>query len=666
MILSNKKDTINMNNLVEVKYAQTGKSSNTNALGMREMQAMVYEQRHRQHLLVKAPPASGKSRAMMFVALDKLANQGIKKVIVAVPQQNIGRSFNNTELKKYGFFEDWRVAPYWNLCIAVGGDESKKTKLREFLKHPTANILICTHATLLNALNGIEAEKLNNVFFGIDEFHHGSSDESNRLGSFIRRLLNETSAHILAMTGSYFRGDAVPVMRPEDEAKFQPTINYNYYQQLNGYRWLKSLGIGYSFFQDNYLTAIHEVLDTTKKTLIHIPTPQSKTGSFMNKYDQVDEIIQRIGVIESHDYDNYVYKVRTKDGRLLNVGNLVEDDPVRRNALQNYLRRMNRKDSMDILIALGTAKEGFDWEWCEHCITIGIRASLTEVVQIIGRCTRDCEGKTHAQFTNLIPCPDALQDDVAMAVNDFLKAISASLLMEQVMAPKWNFKTKVDDEEEKKEKQNDEEHVIEVKGLPELNEKTKAIVENDLDTLVATTLSDKNIRKAIIGEGMAEMITEVYTPKIIRDTYPDLSDEEVDAVAKRTILTIATQGEQVVEPDDSGNKFIRIANKFININDLDINLIAGINPFQRAYEVISKSLTPEVLRTIQYAIEDKRSEKLSKEEAVLLFTKYLPKWREENPGKTKPELTDGDPLARRIAMAIEYMRQLKRNKLAQQ
>lgn len=654
-----------MNNLVEIKYAQTGKSSNTNALGMREMQAMVYEQRHRQHLLVKAPPASGKSRAMMFVALDKLANQGIKKVIVAVPQQNIGRSFNNTELKKYGFFEDWRVAPYWNLCIAVGGDESKKTKLREFLKHPTANILICTHATLLNALNGIEAEKLNNVFFGIDEFHHGSSDENNRLGSFIRRLLNETSAHILAMTGSYFRGDAVPVMRPEDEAKFQPTINYNYYQQLNGYRWLKSLSIGYSFFQGNYLTAIHEVLDTTKKTLIHIPTPQSKTGSFMNKYDQVDEIIQRIGVIESHDYDNYVYKVRTIDGRLLNVGNLVEDDPVRRNALQNYLRRMNRKDSMDILIALGTAKEGFDWEWCEHCITIGIRASLTEVVQIIGRCTRDCEGKTHAQFTNLIPCPDALQDDVAMAVNDFLKAISASLLMEQVMAPKWNFKTKVDDEEKKKEKQNDEEHVIEVKGLPELNEKTKAIVENDLDTLVATTLSDKNIRKAIIGEGMAEMITEVYTPKIIRDTYPDLNDEEVDAVAKRTILTIATQGEQVVEPDDSGNKFIRIANKFININDLDINLIAGINPFQRAYEVISKSLTPEVLRTIQYSIEDKRSEKLSDEEAILLFTKYLPKWREENPGKTKPELTDGDPLARRIAMAIEHLRQLKRNKLAQ-
>ncbi len=656
-----------MNNLVNIEYAQTGKSSNTDALGMREMQAMVYAQRDRQHLLVKAPPASGKSRAMMFVALDNLANQGVKKVIVAVPQQNIGRSFNDTLLSKFGFFTDWRVAPYWNLCLAAGSENSKKSIVREFLDHPTAKTLVCTHATLLNALNGIEAEKLDNVFFGIDEFHHGSADEGSRLGTFIRRLLNETSAHILAMTGSYFRGDAVPVMRPEDEELFQPTINYNYYQQLNGYRWLKSLGIGYSFFQGNYLTAIPDVLDTTKKTLIHIPHPNSKTGAFMNKHDQVEEIIKCIGEVVSRDYNNNLYKVKTADGRILTVGDLVEDKSEQRALLQSYLHRMNSRDSLDILIALGTAKEGFDWEWCEHCITIGIRASLTEVVQIIGRCTRDCEGKTHAQFTNLIPCPDAAQDDVAMAVNDFLKAISASLLMEQVMAPKWNFKTKPDeDEPEQRTTQGEDDHVIEVIGLPALNDRTRAIVENDLDTLVATTLGDRNIREAIIGEGMAEMITNVYIPKIIRETYPNLTEEEVDAVAQHTILTIATQGQQIVGPDDSGNRFIRLANRFVNLNDLDINLIAEINPFQWAYEVVSKSLTPETLRTIQYVIEDKRSEHLTDEEAILLFTKYLPKWREENPGKEKPEITDGDPNARRIAMAIEHLRNLKRRKLAQQ
>lgn len=615
-----------MENLVEVQYAQTGKSINTDALGMREMQAMVYEQRHRQYLLVKAPPASGKSRAMMFVALDKLANQGIRKVIVAVPQQSIGRSFKDTPLKKFGFFEDWRVAPYWNLCFAAGSENSKKEIVREFLDHPRATKLVCTHATLLNALNGIDARKLDNVFFGIDEFHHGSAGEDNRLGVLIRRLINDTSAHILAMTGTYFRGDAIPVMRPEDEAKFQPTINYNYYQQLNGYKYLKSLGIGYHFFQGNYLTAIPEVHDTNKKTLIHIPRPNSKTGGFMNKYDQVAEIIKYIGEIIDKDHAHYLYKVKTPDGRILTVGDLVEDDVDCRDALQSYLQRMNSRDSLDILIALGTAKEGFDWEWCEHCITVGIRSSLTEVVQIIGRCTRDCEGKSHAQFTNLIPCPDAAQDDVTMAVNDFLKAISASLLMEQVMAPKWNFKTKVDEEEktDKKKGKSGNKHTIEVKGLPKLTERAKAIVENDLDTLIATTLSDKNIREAIIGEDVAEMITEVYMPKVIRDKYPELTEEEVDNVSKYTILTLATQGEEV-KTDDSGKQFIKLANKFINLDDLSINLISEINPFQRAYEVISKSLTPETLRTIQYAIEDKRSEKVTDEEAILLFKKYLPK-----------------------------------------
>lgn len=65
-------------NIVDIKYQQTGTSSNTNELGMREMQAKAYEARNHRFLLIKAPPASGKSRALMFIALDKLKNQGIK------------------------------------------------------------------------------------------------------------------------------------------------------------------------------------------------------------------------------------------------------------------------------------------------------------------------------------------------------------------------------------------------------------------------------------------------------------------------------------------------------------------------------------------------------------------------------------------------------------
>lgn len=654
-----------INNLVNIQYAQTGKSSATNEMGMREMQAMVYEQRQRQYLLVKAPPASGKSRAMMFVALDKLANQGIRKVIVSVPEKSIGRSFKDTKLKDFGFFEDWKVAPYYNLCDSLGSETSKREKVHEFLLPATsAKILVCTHSTLRNAMKDVPNERLNDVFFGIDEFHHTSADANNNLGELIRRLLNETSAHVLAMTGSYFRGDAIPVMRPEDEEKFQPSINYNYYQQLSGYKYLKSLGIGYQFFTGKYITAIPETLDTTKKTLIHIPNVNSKT-SYALKYDEVADIIKCIGEIVEVDYEHYIYHVRTSDGRILKVGDLVENEQSRRDALQAYLQRMDSRDALDILIALGTAKEGFDWAWCECCITIGIRSSLTEIVQIIGRCTRDCEGKTHAQFINLIPCPDAAQDDVSMAVNDFLKAISASLLMEQVMAPRWTFKTKRDDEDEDKENNKksgkNNKHTIEVKGLPVLSERAQAILDNDLDTLIASALSDKKIRDAIIGTEKNEMITQVYFPKLISEKYKFLNQEEAEDLSKYAVLTIATQGEDI-KTDDSGNKFIRLANRFVNLDDLSINLIDSINPFQRAYEILSRSLTPEVLRTIQYEIESTR-EDMTKEEAVILFKKYLPKWREEHDGKV-PTINEADANGRRIALAIEYIRKLKQQSLA--
>lgn len=116
-----------MENIIEINYNQTGKSKKTNEYGMREMQARAFEKRNSQYLLVKAPPASGKSRALMFIGLDKLINQGLRKVIVAVPERSIGSSFKNTDLKSYGFFENWKVDPRNNLT--VGGDNSKVKSL---------------------------------------------------------------------------------------------------------------------------------------------------------------------------------------------------------------------------------------------------------------------------------------------------------------------------------------------------------------------------------------------------------------------------------------------------------------------------------------------------------------------------------------------------------
>src|SRR6056300_660512 len=94
---------------VSVTYAGNGSSTVSNEMGMRPMQERAYEKRGEQYLLIKSPPASGKSRALMFIALDKLQNQGLKQAIIVVPEKSIGSSFANEPLSNFGFWADWHV-----------------------------------------------------------------------------------------------------------------------------------------------------------------------------------------------------------------------------------------------------------------------------------------------------------------------------------------------------------------------------------------------------------------------------------------------------------------------------------------------------------------------------------------------------------------------------
>lgn len=658
------------NEIVNIKYEQTGRSSATNELGMREMQAKAYAARDKRFLLIKAPPASGKSRALMFIALDKLAHQGLKRVVVAVPEKSIGRSFLNTPLKPFGFFADWSVAPYYNL-IDVKNEQDKKGRFIEFFRQSKARILLCAHATLRNATKEMNDEEFNDTLLAIDEFHHTSADAQSNLGDVVRRVMNNSTGHIVAMTGSYFRGDGLPVLRQEDEARFFP-ITYNYYEQLNGYRYLKNLLLGYHFYQGSYLDHLAEVLDTTKKTIIHIPSINSR-ASTGNKYEETDRIMKLIGKKVSKDYDTGIYTLQTPDGRLLKVADLVEDDTQERNRVQAYLQRMNRKEDMDIIIALGTAKEGFDWQWCEMCLTIGVRGSLTEVIQIIGRCTRDCEGKETARFVNMIAMPDAEQAEVKVAVNDFLKAITASLLMEQVMAPNWNFRTVACDVEH----EEHDSHTIVIEGLKPLTSvRAKQIVEEQLDDLKADVLNNDLIVRAISGSTTAETITKDLIPKVIRERYPDLNEEEVEMVREHFVADTLIKGSDIVmdetaiqpgaqleqDSESEGNRLIKLANRFVNINKLSINLIDSINPFQRAYEVLSKTVDAPTLRIIQDTIAEQKFN-LTLEQAVILFKGPLKQYIAEHDGRL-PKQDDPDPKVRELAVAFQVVRNWKARVLA--
>ncbi|MDU8986722.1 DEAD/DEAH box helicase [Ligilactobacillus animalis] len=585
-------------NVVEVSYHQTGKSTNTNELGMREMQARVYQHRNSKYILVKAPPASGKSRALMFVALDKLANQGVKKVIVAVPERSIGSSFKDTDLVKYGFYEDWKINSKYDLTTN-GGSERKVKRLKEFLRADDGRILICTHATLRFAYQEIEDDsEFDNVMIAIDEFHHVSSDDSSVLGDALRNIMHNSEAHVLAMTGSYFRGDSAPILSPMDEQQFDK-VAYTYYEQLDGYQYLKSFGIDYKFYQGRYTDALDEALDTSKKTIIHIPSVNS-SESTKDKYDEVDRIFDAIGDVDHQDTKTGVYYIKNKDGKMLKVADLVNEDG--REKIAEYLRTLKGSEDLDIIVALNMAKEGFDWPWAEQALTIGYRRSLTEIVQIIGRVTRDSSNKNHAQFTNMIEQPDANDGEVQYAVNQILKAITVSLLMEQVLAPEIHLKRR----KHKDQKPTGETDIL-IKGLKEPSTKrVQSIIENDLPDLKAAILQDESVKKGIMANVNAEVMNKELVPKVVMTRYPDLSNDEIEQVSQYAIAdTILRHAKVETTQDDKGNsnQFLRMADKFINVDQLDINLIESINPFQRAYDVMSQDIDSNTLRIIERSID---------------------------------------------------------------
>lgn len=664
---------------VSVSYARNGSSKKSNELGMRVMQERAYEKRGEQYLLIKSPPASGKSRALMFIALDKLHNQNLKKAIIVVPEKSIGASFNDEPLSQYGFYWDWQVSPKWNLCNAPGEDGGKVNSVKVFLDSAD-QVLVCTHATFRFAVDKFGVSAFDDCLIAVDEFHHVSANPDNKLGAHLGQFLARDKVHIVAMTGSYFRGDTEAVLSPDDETNFD-TVTYTYYEQLNGYEYLKALDIGYYFYSGSYADDILKVLDPNEKTIIHIPNVNSREST-KDKIKEVEHIIEELGEWLGSDPDTGFHRVKTASGKVINIADLVDDDATKRDRVSSALKRNDvneDRDYVDIIIALGMAKEGFDWIWCEHALTVGYRSSLTEIIQIIGRATRDAQGKTHARFTNLIAEPDAAEEAVTDAVNDTLKAIAASLLMEQVLAPKFNFAPKNNqsapvegfdygengydpDGTNVGFNESTGQFQIEINGLVEpKSPDAQRICQQDLNEVITAFVQDKTaLERGLFDEEMVpEELTQVRMGKIVKDKYPELDTEDQEAVRQHAIaaLNLTQQAKEIanvnVDAEQGGSTaFVDGVRKYaMNVTELDIDLIDRINPFSEAYAILAKAMTEESLKQVAAVISAKKVN-LTEEEARELAVRAL-KFKNER-GRL-PELTAADPWEKRMAEGIAFL-----------
>ena len=91
-------------------------------------------------------------------------------------------------------------------------------------------------------------------------------------------------------------------------------------------------------------------------------------------------------------------------------------------------------------------------------------------------------------------------------------------------------------------------------------------------------------------------------------------------------------------------------------------MIDSINPFQLAYEVMSRAIDEKVLSRIHQTITAKKIA-MTEEEAVVLFPR-IKKFQQEN-GR-EPDLTSQNPMEKRMAEALAWIREAKRKKKAEQ
>jgi hypothetical protein len=290
----------------------TEKSTKANALGMRPMQERAYEKRGEQYLLIKSPPASGKSRALMFIALDKLHNQGLKQAIIVVPEKSIGASFNDEPLSKYGFWADWQVEPKWNLCNAPGNDNGGKVKSVGAFLESDDKVLVCTHATFRFAVDAVRrrgvrrpADRGRRV---PPRFGQPGQQAGPAPGAVHRARQDAHRRHDRLLLPGRRRGRAAP----QDEAKFD-TVTYTYYEQLNGYEYLKQARHRLFLLQPALCRRHPQGARPRRED--HHPHPERQFAREHEGQDrEVEHIIEALGEWQGTDPATGFQLVKTPDG----------------------------------------------------------------------------------------------------------------------------------------------------------------------------------------------------------------------------------------------------------------------------------------------------------------------------------------------------------------
>ena len=402
-----------------------------------------------EHLIVvNAPMGSGKSWLMCLLSSYKMQNEKALKCIIGVPQTIIAPGFTNEKIQ-IPDGEEVHWMPEHNLCLKEPneGTVAYTIKWLETISERVCErALLCTHATLVKVYKKLKTtgrrDLLSNLLLWVDEAHHitiGGNGISNGIGEVVEYLANNSdlSSQVGLTTATYFRGDRQPVLTEVLKEKFKKyELPYDTY--LEGMEHLESFSYDFVLCGPDYTDGVKKIIQTRRgKDIVYIPHPISN-HSTGNKRKEVDSIIASYQDVYGGELTH------TSEGISL-LNNTVEDFRIldlvneeRRPEQKKFIasNAMKERDSLDAIIALGMFQEGANWIHADRCIIVGTRASLVNILQMLGRLLRDAKGKKHVEVIQLLPFSlDQQSNDFCDNLNDFIKTLFVSLLLEDVLKP---------------------------------------------------------------------------------------------------------------------------------------------------------------------------------------------------------------------------------------
>jgi hypothetical protein len=419
---------------------------------MREWQGEAFDLlKMARYMILNAPMGSGKSWLMCLLSAYKMKQDDKLRCIIAVPQTIIANGFAEANL----LMPDGEKLPWiaqHNLC-SEQPNEGTIAYVIKWLEGPYGffgdRVLLCSHATLVAVYKRLketnQRELLNNLLLWVDEAHHlkNASIEgfenavvSNGIGELVTYAQNQPSIQVGLATASFFRGDRLSLLTEEMEKKFS-RYNLPYDKYLASMEHLQSFSFDFLLCGPDYPKAIEKLIKSRKgKDIIYIP-PVNSRHSTGDKYEEVYSIIDKYHKVYGGkivDTADGLTSLIRKDSSF-KICDLVDER--RRSEKKDYIGAIKDKDDLDAIIALGMFKEGANWIWADRSIVVAPRDSLTDVIQMVGRLFRDAEGKKHVEVIQLLPFSLDQQNEGEFKsnLNNYLKAIYASLILENVLHP---------------------------------------------------------------------------------------------------------------------------------------------------------------------------------------------------------------------------------------